>query len=165
MQSNAPQAASSSGCPHLDAHHDRQSPPMPMYHRIDPAVSRIMICLTDPFAIDQVAPFNIQLFADPLLGRGFDILIDIRIRHYSMSPSIIREHAAMAGAENSRHSGRQAIVCHDNRLIYGLARMYVLFSEPMGIKAKLFTTIQQAEQWLDECRRDSVEMRALSTNP
>ena len=129
---------------------------MPMSHRIDPAVSRIMICLTDPFAIDQVAPFNIQLFADPLLGRGFDILIDIRIRHYSMSPSIIREHAAMAGAENSRHSGR---------LIYGLARMYALFSEPMGIKAKLFTTIQQAEQWLDECRRDSVEMRALSTNP
>jgi len=45
-------------------------------------------------------------------------------------------------------------VCHQNKLLYGLSRMYAAFSESFGITAQVFTTMMDAEQWLDDCRRD-----------
>lgn len=126
---------------------------MPITYRINHARSRIVVMLTDPFDISEVEVYNRTLFADPDFKVGYDLLADMRIQRYNMSSMLLRGQAERAGQLKSRFSGRQALVCHDNRLLYGMARLYEVFSKPFGLEVKVFTRMEKAEEWLDECRR------------
>lgn len=137
---------------------------MPISYRIDHAGSRILVTLTDPFDIAQVDAYNVQLFADPGFRPGFDLLADMQIRHYNMSAIVLRGQAERAGRLKGRFSGRQALVCHENRLLYGMARMYELFSKPFGIEVRVFTRMSQAEQWLEECQRREQQEKLKATD-
>ena len=112
-----------------------------------------MVTLTDPFEISQVDTFNAQLLADPQFSPGFDFLADLQIKHYNMSANMLRGQAERSGRIKGKFSGRQALVCHENRLIYGMSRLYQVFSKPFGLEVRVFTKIAKAEEWLDECQR------------
>ena len=132
---------------------------MPISYQIDHALSRIVVTLTDPFEISQVDTFNAQLLADPQFSPGFDLLADLQIKHYNMSANMLRGQAERSGRLKNNFSGRQALVCHENRLIYGMSRLYQVFSKPFGLEVKVFTTVSEAEHWLDECQRREQEKK------
>jgi hypothetical protein len=126
---------------------------MPISYRIDHALNRIVVTLTDPFDITEVEVYNRTLFADPQFKSGYDLLADMRIQRYNLSAMLLRGQAERAGQLKSRFSGRQALVCHDNRLLYGMARLYEVFSRPFGLDVRVFTTEHMAEGWLDDCQK------------
>jgi|ERR1043165_5034021 hypothetical protein len=130
---------------------------MPVSYQIDHALSRIVVTLTDPFDIAEVEVYNRTLFADPEFRTGYDLLADMRIQRYNLSAGLLRGQAQRAGQLKDRFSGRQALVCHENRLLYGMSRLYEVFSKPFGLDVRVFTRIAKAEEWLDECRRRAEE--------
>lgn len=136
---------------------------MPISYRIDHAVGRIVVTLTDPFDIAEVEVYNRTLFADPQFKTGYDLLADMRIQRYNLSAMLLRGQAERAGQLKSRFSGRQALVCHDNRLLYGMSRLYEVFSRPFGLDVRVFTRMERAEEWLDECQRREREEKRQTT--
>ena len=147
---------------HSPVHHynESESPdllrcsPMPVVNHIDRDAKRIIVVLTDPFDIQQVTDASALLFVDSQFICGYDLVADMHISWVNISAEGIRYQAEKANTVKKFFSGRQALVCHQNKLLYGLSRMYAAFSESFGITAQVFTTMMDAEQWLDDCRRD-----------
>jgi hypothetical protein len=136
---------------------------MPISYRIEHETRRIVVTLTDPFDIAEVEVYNQTLFADPQFKTGYDLLADMRIQRYNMSSMLLRGQAERAGRLKSRFSGRQALVCHDNRLLYGMSRLYEVFSKPFGLEVRVFTRIGAAEEWLDGCQKQDQTGRLAET--
>lgn len=93
-----------------------------------------------------------HLFADTDFKPGYDVLIDLKDAQGSPRADQIRERARRSSTLKPLLSGRIAMVCANHDVHFGMGRMYAVFAQEFGITAKVFTSMEEAEQWLEEER-------------
>jgi hypothetical protein len=101
-----------------------------------------------PVGYADVRAFLDKLFVDPQFRRGMPCLIDCRRVKNRFSIADLRRTAV----EHKRRPemnvpGRAAVVATSN-LIYGLLRMYEVFSEGAAVEIRVFRKPEEATAWL-----------------
>ncbi len=122
---------------------------MPVHYAIDGAHRRVILTISGTYVIDEMERCYAALFSDPGFVAGLDLLIDGRASRGSPTTVDLRARARRAGDLKGRFSGRIALVAGTMHIEYALGRMYAVFAEEYGVSAQVFTTIPEAERWLD----------------
>ena len=104
--------------------------------------------LDGPTGYQDVRRFLDKLFADPRFRRGMPSLIDCRRVKNLFSIADLRKTAAdHKRRPELKVPGRAAVVASSN-LIYGLLRMYEVFSEGAAVEIRVFRKPEEALAWL-----------------
>jgi len=122
---------------------------MPVDYVIDGARRRVILTISGTYDIEEMERCYAALFSDPGFIPGHHLLIDGRASRGSPTTGDLRARARRAGDLKGRFSGRIALVAGTMHIEYALGRMYAVFAEEHGVSAQVFTSIPEAERWLD----------------
>jgi hypothetical protein len=104
-----------------------------------------------PVTDDDVFHHSTRMAADPLFDPGFDHLVDTTlIGDVHITSQCIRTVAGMSPFSAGSH---RAFVTN-KPVVTGLVRMFEL-SQQRSSHIRLFRSIAEARQWLDECRQNA----------
>ena len=86
-------------------------------------------------------------FRNPLFGQGMNVLIDVREAKGRETLGTVTNLVEFFRENRERMGPKRAIVARDP-LYYGFARMVSSYAETIGLAFELFTSLEEAEQWL-----------------
>jgi len=121
---------------------------MPVKYQIDTANAIIRTECVGDVTLDEVINHFRELGQDPNCPEQLDVLLDLR--EQSSIPE--SDQLRVVTGEIARVCGRVqfglcAIVAARD-VLYGMLRMFQVFSETYFREAKVFRTLSEAEQWL-----------------
>lgn len=95
----------------------------------------------------EIAVMLDDLIDDPRIGVGTGVLVDARdVREVPTTPElriVARDLAPLREAGVSRMA-----VCTSSTFIYGIARMFGVFADAIGLKVGAFRQMDDANEWL-----------------
>ena len=98
---------------------------------------------------DDVRAYLRQAVTDPAYHAGMPSLVDCRQVTSLLSAEDLRAIAAdIQGLTTSTVPGRCAVLAASN-VVFGLLRMYEVFSEDAAIEVRAFRDLDQAMMWLE----------------
>ena len=95
----------------------------------------------------EVAVLLDELIDDPRIEPGTGMLVDSRRVQGAPSTPELRLIARDLGPLRDRGVNRIA-VCADSMFVYGIARMFAVFAEMLGIHVAAFRDMDAAKRWL-----------------
>jgi hypothetical protein len=122
---------------------------MPLSVRIDPDTRVVWATGSGNLTRAEILEGLVGMVGDPLFEPGCAQLCDLRdVTGVEVAGRELRQIVAEASALGSRlGSGKLAIVA-ERPVVYGLSRMYEVFTEDLGIEAKTFRDRDEAMKWL-----------------
>ena len=138
---------------------------MPADYHIDRTHLRVTVTIAGAYAPEEIERCYAALLVDPGFVDGLDLVIDGRASHGSPATVALRARARRAGELKGRFSGRIALVAGSTHIEYALGRMYAVYAKEFGVAAQVFTSIPDAERWLDGQRASSVTSPAPPPAP
>ena len=120
---------------------------MPVAFEIS-APSEIFVTAEGDVTFAEVAVLLDELIDDPRIASGTGILVDCRKVIGAPSTPELRIIARDLAPLRDRGVNRIA-VCADSMFVYGIARMFAVFAELIGIHVAAFRDMDAAKRWLD----------------
>jgi hypothetical protein len=108
----------------------------------------IVTCEGD-FTVDNIREIVDWVNTERALPEKFKLLIVDRSTSFDASTGQLEEIAAIYSSIKDRIYSRWALVV-GKEYHYGLGRMYSVFAERYGLDARVFTSVEEASEWLDE---------------
>jgi hypothetical protein len=123
---------------------------MAVSFRIDPHSRIVFITTAGDSGLSEWTDVMNAILADSLYRPGFNFLSDRR--QQSNVPA--KEFAKAAADFLKQHAGQMGqfrwATLSDNPAVYGMQRMFTIFSEMRGVTAKAFDDYEEACEWLRE---------------
>jgi hypothetical protein len=100
------------------------------------------------FTVDNIREIVDWVNTERALPEKFKLLIVDRSTSFDASTGQLEEIAAIYSSIKDRIYSRWALVV-GKEYHYGLGRMYSVFAERYGLDARVFTSVEEAREWLD----------------
>jgi hypothetical protein len=101
------------------------------------------------FTVDNIREIVDWVNTERALPAKFKLLIVDRSTSFDASTGQLEEIAAIYSSIKDRIYSRWALVV-GKEYHYGLGRMYSVFAERYGLDARVFTSVEEAREWLDD---------------
>jgi hypothetical protein len=121
---------------------------MPITYRIDAERGRIRTTGIGNVTLDDVLAHFDALECDPRCPPHLDVLLDLTAQETLPKPEQLRSAAERVGAVTEPAFGLCAIVTSSESM-FGLLRMFEVYSEPHFEQVRVFRDVAEAEAWLD----------------
>ena len=122
---------------------------MPVSYRIDPERRRIVTrCEGDATLVEILAHFD-ELEVDPACPPGADVLLDLT--RVTSLPNVgqIRSAADRVGEAARRVRFGAIATVVDSEDLFGVARLFQMFTQRIFTRSAVFPTREAAQSWLD----------------
>jgi len=121
---------------------------MPVTYQIDPEKALIRTQCVGDVTLDEVIDHFRQLARDPDCPDRLDVLLDLcEERTIPQSQDLRAVTGAIAGVRGRVQFGACAVVAPRD-VLYGMLRMFEVFTEKLFRKTRVFRTLPEAEAWL-----------------
>jgi hypothetical protein len=98
--------------------------------------------------LDECRQYQKQLLADPRMRSGIHLLADLTGVTGAPSAAELRTVAREFQPLIEKGLGRIALLS-DSTFMYGVARMFCVFAESVGMTVAVFRDRAEAQEWLD----------------
>jgi hypothetical protein len=112
---------------------------------VEPSV--LMVHASGRVTYEEVERVITDLMADPRLCVGHRIFVDCRDVQSTLSTPELRAVAGEIAPLIDRGLGQIAILA-GSTFLYGIARMFSVFAEAVGVEVLAFRSIDEANEWL-----------------
>src|SRR5262249_42597779 len=122
---------------------------MPVTYRIDPERRLIVTRCTGETTLPEVLAHFDELERDPTCPPGADVRLDLT--RITSLPNVgqIRSAAERAGdASRKVRFGALAVVAQNEEL-FGVARLFEMFTQRVFTRSRVFATFEEADAWLE----------------
>ena len=116
---------------------------------VDIDVEAVSFTVRGVVSFDDVIGAINAAIGDARFRCGKPVLWDLREAQRLPDTDELRELARELGAMRERFSDRIGLVASSD-FIYGISRMFSVFSEPHGVRVGVFRDLESARQWLGQ---------------
>lgn len=121
---------------------------MPVTYTIDPSNRLIHTVCAGPITANEVIDHFRELAQDPSCPDCLDVLLEVQASTSAPESADLRDvTAAIAHVRSRVKFGACAIVATTD-LLFGMMRMFEVFTEQYFNKTQVFRDLQEAEAWL-----------------
>ncbi|HEY1252302.1 MAG TPA: hypothetical protein VGH97_14050 [Thermoanaerobaculia bacterium] len=120
-----------------------------MTYRIDPERRRIVTRCTGETTLPEVLAHFDELERDARVPAGADVLLDFT--RITSIPNVGQIQSAAHRAGNAAKKvrfGALAVVAQNEEL-FGIARLFEMFTQRVFTRSRVFADVQEAEAWLE----------------
>jgi len=123
---------------------------MPILYRIIPDKKIAYIKASGKVNADEIMIEGARMFAETDWENGFNILCDYReITEFDLSNEDIKKIANQDKVHEPIFDKSKCAVVATSKLIFGLSRMWEIFSEDTSLTTMVFRDIREAIDWLE----------------
>lgn len=125
---------------------------MPVTYQLDPGAGFIEVRCIGDVTLEQILVHLREVEADPSLPERLDVLLDVN--EQTSVPQTSELRGVTRGLERLAKNvrwGACAIVASSD-VLFGMGRMFAVFTEPLFAKASVFREREAATRWLASAR-------------
>jgi len=121
---------------------------MPVTYELDPQARFIRTSCTGDVAFEEVIGHFRELETDPLLPARLDVLLDLRETRSLPDSRQLRSVAEQIGNLKPRVKWGACAVVASHDALYGMSRVFEVFTEELFADVRVFRGLDEAERWL-----------------
>ncbi|MDQ3820720.1 MAG: hypothetical protein M3362_23965 [Acidobacteriota bacterium] len=121
---------------------------MPVSYRIDPEEKIVYLTTVGDSSLAEWTEVMLTVLTDPSYQPGFNFLSDRRGESDVPSVEFAQGAASFLKLHRKEMGSFRWAAVSDRPAIYGMQRMFAVFSEMKGIQAEVFSDFENARQWL-----------------
>ncbi len=122
---------------------------MSISYRIESDLGVVFTTATGVLTDDELLAHKLTLSRDPSFRPGMVELSDVRgVGRLEVTPEGVRRMVAVDAVGSDRPSNHKLAIVVAQDVVFGMARMYEMLSDPAGTSVRIFRGMDEAKDWL-----------------